>query len=496
MAIASARLSGAESADAQRHLKEVESAVERLRDPVARLRYGLAWPALGPAGAERLRGDARIAAVVDDPSIDCSQSVEGLVEQESRHVQMHARAVFMLLRASGIVQARVRWKERRGTPPEWGYEIGCRLLHEGLANWARTLDQREFWIELRLRAKELNDPRIDENLLARMEAEAPLLPLSSFADVARDLLRVGDGPACKAVVEAMRRGSGNKLQLEAALAEVYGPTCARATATIDGLAANLKGMKSTQGANYLALLRRFETEVAPDLEMVLQVGDLPGYSEELLRDKATEFLRSLAVAAANTANAFDVSEAALAIAARAANSAALRAKVEEDQRTVSRLVAQSRVAAKSKPASDRLQKALSARNLRGAIQALDELLSVCDPEDAAELRELRQKVSTSYASELYNRGIQCAEVGDRANALTHLQEARRYETVPSEQAIIDRALAAVRSGSGAGQSRGCLVPIAIVIGVFGVGVAATSGVLSVLLAATASFTMSMLEAMP
>ncbi len=496
MAVASARLAGGDSADAQRHLKEVESAVERLRDPVARIRYGLAWPALGPASAERLKHNTRLLEMVLDPDADLGSEVDGLIAGESAHVRAHAQSVFMLLRASVILRKCVQATDGGGLSSGLWVGAGCRFLQDGLAQWGYATGAREFWLELRLRAKELGDPRIDADFLQRLEAEAASVPLVHFSEISREMLRVRDGSACKQLVQALRKGSNAREQLDSVLSDMYGPTCARATATIDGIAADLKSLKSDQPAPYEALVNRFQREVAPDVDLILTVGDLPGYSEELVRDKATELLRSLAVAAANKASAFDVSERALAIAARAANSAALRAKVEEDQRTVSRLMAQSRVAAKSKPISDRLQKALGERNHRGAIQALDELLSVCDPEDAAGLRELRQKVSTGYASELYNRGIECARVGDRANALAHLQEARRYETVPSEQAIIDRALASVRSGSGAAQSRGCLVPIAIVIGVIGLGASAAAPWLSAALRGIAFLASGSLEVAP
>jgi len=54
----------------------------------------------------------------------------------------------------------------------------------------------------------------------------------------------------------------------------------------------------------------------------------------------------------------------------------------------------------------------------------------------------------------------------------------------------------VRNWSGIAQSRGCLVPSAIVIGLVGLGAAAAGEVLSALLAVTASCTMRVLEVMP
>jgi hypothetical protein len=472
MAVAAARLSGDNSSEAQRHLRDVESAIERLRDPVARLRHSLAWPALAPGGAECLRTNPMFAEVARDTSFDASQAVELLVAGESTHVRAHARAVFMLLRASSLLGIGASTAACRGTAAGRAVSIGCQLVSEGLKHWADAIERREFWIEFRMRGKELGDPRIDSDLLKRLETEAAVVPLEHFAALARQMLYVRDSAGCKQLVAALRSGSNSREHLDRVLSDVYGPTCARATATIDGLVAELQSVKSAHGPAYRALLVRFEKEVSPDVDLVLEVGDLPGFSEEMLRDKATEFLRNLAVASANNAQAFDVSEKALAFAARAANSASLRSRVADDQRTVSQLIRQQKSAARIKPSMDRLHEAMAGHNLKLAVHALDELLQVCDPEDAPEWKSLRQKLSTNYATELYNRALTS---GVRANALALLEEARRYETVPAERALIDRAMATLRSGGVLQQSRGCVVPIAIALGIFGAGAGAAVG---------------------
>jgi hypothetical protein len=469
LAVAAARLAGDTSGEAQRHLKDIESAIERLRDPVARLKHSLAWPALSPGGAECLRTNPMFAEVAQAPSVDASQAVELLIARESRHVQAHARAVFMLLRASSLLGSLCGASARRGIAAGWAMSAGCQLVSEGLRQWADAIERREFWIEFRLRGKELGDPRIDPDFLKRIESEAALLPLEHFAELARQMLYGRDSAGCKQLVAALRSGSKSSEHLDRVLSEIYGPTCARASATIDGLVAELESIQSAHGPACSALLVRFEKEVSPDIDLVLSVGDLPGYSEEMLRDKATEFLRHLSIASANHAQAFDVSEKALAIAARVANSAALRSRVADDQRTVTNLIRQSRSEALVKPSIARLRKAMDERNLKVAIQSLDELIQVCDSEDAQQWKWLRQKLSTSYATELFNRAMKC---GARANALALLEEAQRYETVPSERALIGRAIATLQSGRGLQQSRGCVIPIAVVVGTLGLGAGA------------------------
>ncbi len=493
MAVAAARLSGDTSGEAQRHLKDVESAIERLRDPVARLRHSLAWPALTPGGAECLRTNPMFAEVARDPSVDASQAVELLVAGESKHVQAHARAVFMLLRASPLLGAVGGASVRRGIAAGLATSAGCQLVSEGLKQWADAIERREFWIEFRLRGKELGDPRIGSDFLKRLESEAPISPLEHFAAIARQMLYVRDSARCKQLVAALRTGSKSREHLDRVLSEIYGPTCARATATIDGLVAELQSIKSAHGPAYRALLVRFEKEVSPDVDMVLEVGDLPGFSEEMLRDKATEFLRNLAVASVNNAQAFDVSEKALALAAGAANSAALRSRVADDQRTVTQLIRREKSSARVKPSMDRLHKAMADRNLKLAIQALEELIQVCDPEDAPEWQSLRQKLSTSYATELYNGALKS---GVRENALALLEEARRYETVPAERAIIDRALTTLRSGGGFQRSRGCVVPIAIAVGTLGLGAGAATSWIPTLLAHLAGAISSLMGVQP
>jgi hypothetical protein len=441
MAVAAARLSGDSSAQAQGHLRSIEGAMERLRDPVSRLRYGTMWPALGPSGAGRLRSDVRFQEILRDPATDSSDAVDALVAEELPHVQAHARAVFALLRAAAILQARTRDARSPSENPGVDLATGCKLLRGGLRQWTAAVGRREFWLEWRLRAKDLDDPRINGEFLSREEADAPSMPLAQFAEIAREMLRVRDGAGCKALVQAMRTGALAAPRLDAVLSEIYGPTCVRASATIEGLSGELSRLKSRSSDPYRSLMSRFSREVLQDLELLLEVGDLPGYSEEVVRDKATTVLLSLAVTAANNAMALDVSESALAIAARVANSAALRARVSRDRATVDQLIGQSPKFSAIRSASNRLSRAMAAGDVEEAIIAVNDLVAHESGERLAELKAQRSNLMAALSERRLKEGVALARAGRSDEAVHTLQRARTLEHRAAQLVVIDIAIA-------------------------------------------------------
>jgi len=444
MALAAARLDSDSAANSASRLREVEDAIEKLRDPIERLKRGLEWPSLSPAGAAFLRENATFAALAHNARVDCGSDVDVLVATESAHDQSHARAVFNLLRAHALLRSRIDTPGRRGLEAHWELTTATKLLDEGLNQWATAIGMREFWLEQRLRAKALGDPRIDAAMMRDLEAKTLGAPLDRFAGIAQDSMRGRDAESCKKIVQTLRASRLPTEQIDDALGAIYTPTCARASSAIDALSAALNEEKSSNAQPYQALLRRYEQEVGPDIDMILDIGDLPGFSEEILRDKSSEFLRIIAVKAANNARAFDVSTAALAIAARAANSPTLRAKAEEDQATVRKLASEADQLRRIQPHATALQQAIDRDDYRSALAAIDQLISLESPENVQHLREMRRRLTTRWATELFNEGVQRANGGNFASAIALLEQALAIETVASERQTIEHALSRFR----------------------------------------------------
>ena len=82
------------------------------------------------------------------------------------------------------------------------------------------------------------------------------------------------------------------------------------------------------------------------------------------------------------------------------------------------------------------------------MRVIDEILAAGGDGSFSELRVLRRKISSNYATQLFNEALAAARRGDKAAAQRKLHESRRWETEPSELAIIDDAIAQLALVSG------------------------------------------------
>ncbi len=444
-ALASARLNDEPTAKNASRIRDVEDAIEKLRDPLERVRLGIEWPSLSPHGAAYLRDHADFADLICDPHLEATAHVEALLAQESAQDRTHAIAVFSLLRAHELLQPQPQSSGKPVPPKQSDVATGAKLLAHGLRHWLSVVGSREFWVEQRMRAKGLGDPRIDSSMLSKLEASGPHLPLARFALVAQDALHRRDVACCKQVVLALQASGFPPNHLDDALGTIYAPICARASAAIDALTDRLRKEKSTTATPYQALLKQYETEVGSDVDMILHVGDLPGYAEEIVRDKSSEFLRMIAVGAANNASAFDVSAAALAHALRAANSPALCAKLEADQVTVNGLAESAKRAPLLAPHHEALSAALKQGDFAGAIATIDRLIALESTDGARKLQEIRRRVCTNWATALFNQGVEEANSKNFSRAISLLEQALSLESVAAERLIISNTLDQVRT---------------------------------------------------
>jgi hypothetical protein len=509
LALTRARLEGADTEQGQARLRRIEDAIERLRDPVERIRAGLEWPSLSAAGAAVLRDNPAFASLSERSGQDRSNEVELLVANESLNDRVHARGIFALLRANALLSARVQSRSDARESTAWELATGSRLLRSGLVDWKSAISAREYWIEQRLRAKELGDPRIDPAFMQQLESEVASIPLGLFVSIARDALRVRDAATCSAIVQALRDSPLPLPRIDAALSTVYEPLCARVAPALASFQSAVKELKSKDASTYRNLLQRYHTEVGADVALLLEVGDLPGSNEERIRDESAKALKQLAVAAANNADAYEIASLALTEAKKTAAGASLTAEVIRDQTTVRELSVNAERAKQTAPHSARLATALESRNLALALEAIDKLIPLSSPVDAAQLGELRKQLSSALATELFNQAIARIKARDLTNAIGLLKRAREYETVPSELRTIDETLrmaigmqvqelvAATGGFPSAARDRpksGCLIPIVIAALTLLGGVGGVVAALNVAMQATqAQLSPSMME---
>ena len=209
----------------------------------------------------------------------------------------------------------------------------------------------------RLRARELDDPRLSPNDVRLCQERAMDLALGRFAKLAQDALKRRDAQTCRTITDGLMRYAAKQPAVSNVLADVYGPLSGRVAIAIDGLSKTLENTKGKTAAPYEALLDKYNSDIGADIDLMLAVGDLPGTNEERARDGAAGFLRRVAIKAANEADAYSTSKRALSYAARAVSSQSIRKQISEDVATIAELAVNSERAAKTKPYTPRSPRA-------------------------------------------------------------------------------------------------------------------------------------------
>ena len=317
----------------------IGTAIEQLRDPIARFRFGLEWPSLGPDAAALLKSHPSLISLRRDQTGNRDAAVELLLKGESLLSQNHIRAIFLLLRAHAVFVAKIESASRTAIwAPPFSFKLPCDLLIEGMKLLNVATESDEFWLAQRLRAKEINDPRLDAKFLAGLQAEFVPQVLRRFTTIAVESLRKRDTEACQAICKSILSCGAQQSVIDSVMMKVYESHCQMVTKAIEEFEGLLKTASGSQSSPYSLLLKRYQAEIEPDIQIMLDVGDLPGRSEKRTRDVAATFLRSLAVAAANKADAYSVSQEAILLAKKVVYSETILQKLLHDEDAVAALV--------------------------------------------------------------------------------------------------------------------------------------------------------------
>jgi hypothetical protein len=257
--------------------------------------------------------------------------------------------------------------------------------------------------------------------------------------------------------------------VEDVLSSVYKPLADRVEATVGGLQADFErldsGSDDSVGLN--RILDRFESEAAPDLDVMLEVGDLPGYAEEHARDTAAELVRSISIASWNRGQDVELAKRASAMATRYADSSALQAKIKEDAdflKTAKPL--DKRAAALRAAALSAMKSGLSSE----AIKCLENLLYYLQRLDDPDRNEIRQ-VRSALATALHNRAIEIAAPERTGEMRRLLSRALELEPDEGDRAIIRRTLSQVPSAGQKVATQAAGVVVGLIIQLLGLGFA-------------------------
>lgn len=439
------RLRG-ESTDASKETQEIERAAEALKDPLTRFQASLQWVTLN---AEEIAGWAsqpETKRLAFDPSLLASTDYTSAARIESIALRSHNFAVLACADA-----------ERLATAGD--IESATENWHRGFKYWSACMSSDEFARAVQQRAKQLDDPRLTQR---RVREEIDAIPnrlLSRPVTLASDALQARRTEEAIALVELVRDAPFGKELTDAALERVYGPIAKRINREIEALEKELRSIldaapneptesqKTAGVASIKKLLDRFRSSVAPDLDQMLDLGDLPGLTEEQTRDAAANFLNKVGIGLANAFNESNVAKSTLQLAKKYADAAHLHERLEANLKDVA-----------DASLADELGQILerSHGNFEQAIREIQELRrrAVSDNTRQA-LDAIERKLSDAYAVQLFEQAGEYAQRGNRDAARAKLQQAERWARDPQAKAVVQDLLRRVPAGGGSG----CLIPI-------------------------------------
>ena len=479
------------SLDDKEHSPEarlVDAALDQLRDPVRRYEHGLCGLQLTPEQGEQFRADPVLSNLATDiPGNVADHFLSVLADMDP---VSSAHNWGMLSYALACHQTEIA---QSSTPDDMTDDLQLvPVWRTAFESIKKASSDPTYWPARELHAKCIDDPRLAPEAVREINARfwnRLISPLSGIISTALEQRHYEVATAFVGVVQ----GSPAPVEVQdAVLSQVYKPLTDRVEHRINGLSDRLSSAASNANAadTFKALFSEFERDCWPDLEMMILVGDLPGYAEEHARDVAAEFLRSLSIASWNNSNAEKVARNAIRLAQKIADSGSLRERLASDLSTLNEAVAQQKRQAKLTPLQEELSSAIQGERWATALSVIDRMIPLEDQSGAHELRKLKEQiqghqkaVAQSDLIDRWNRGQRLLAMHIEAHnidlALSQVRDLlgicqeRRNMCSSSGESIFDilrqqdelkeveMKLLAVRSSARSPQTSGCLVPIAV-----------------------------------
>lgn len=450
------------SSDAQ--IRAIENAHELLKDPVARFHAGLRWVALNHDEMVSWGETPEVRTLAFDHTMLAGDAYERVATADSVAVRNHNIAVLLCADAHRLASI-------------GDLDAAADAWRRGFERWALCLASDEFLQRQRERARALDDARLNASSVAAELASIPRRLLSEPAALASRALESRAVSDAIALVDLIRSAPFDGDFVDGVLQTVYRPLARRVESEIDRLDARRATLVSTHnelesaeaGAALQELLRSFKEHVAPDLEAMLQLGDLPGLAEEHARDHASRFLEQIGLNAWNLADNAELAKDATRLANRFADARSLKNKLAD---SLSQLMDQAVIRGE-------LEEIMALAAGPGAPQAIDRLKALKGKVSSKESHELLdslvERVSNHHAVSMFAEAMEMVQHRGEPSAVRRkLEEARRYAKDPEARVTLDQYLHQIRtveSRVAARQSTGCLIPIVIGMGALGVIVA-------------------------
>lgn len=452
-AVMERRLSG-DSDQSKFEIDVIENALEVLKDPMSRFTASLNWVTLNAEEHASWTSSSLMQKLSFDRKITVGTGYEKIASASSVAVRSHNIAVLACADAHRLALS----GDIEGAANEWA---------NGFQNWGICLSSDEFKMRTHERARSLDDPRLTisavESALDSIPQNLLSIP-SSLASLALEKRRTAEAAG---LIDLIRDAPFESQTLDLALEMIYRPLAHKIEIEIDSLdkrrqAYSDSNEEASDSVFFNGIFDEFVKHIAPDLDQILELGDLPGLAEEHARDHASRFLETLSFNALNISSDSAFAKKATRLASKYVDAMSLKTKLKN---SLNQFTDQEVMDAELDSILDMYKSGSESE----AIRRLRALKSKVESKESTLLLDsLIDRASEGYAANLCNQAMEMVKSKKPLSSIkAKLSEARKYSTSMEAKDFLDRQLSqlsTLQNRVAAQQGTGCVIPIIIGIG--------------------------------
>ena len=411
--------------DSNDSLLRIERAAEILKDPVARVVWGMYWVTLSESELRDWKHDPVLSNLGSCWHSEAVSRYELIKDCDDLSLYTKNMAVLTLGTAQDVSSAPI--SSQSVTQVESCWKLAFQY-------WALLVSQGEFWDSIRTHCGSSGDPRLGESFINETRSSIAVNILGSCQRAASSALMQGEVLLAKKYVDVIRGSAFAEHAIDQVLQKVYSPLCSQIQIELADLTREMEELDRQKhaGKGFAKIYDRFRKKTYPRLKLILTLGDLPGLDEERARDDAARFLRSLSLSLFNFADDAELPKRVLDLASVVVDSEVMSDRLQEDKDSI----AFNHVA----------NHAISLANAEKFVEAIQYVAGEIRKDSRnPELISLRDDLKSAYAGYCFKRATDLIERGEWSECERWLAKALEHEQNPEHIRIITMALAKVRT---------------------------------------------------
>ena len=280
-----------EGFDDSAEARAVDLALEAVRDPVQQFSLGLFALQLTSAEQEAVWSHPTLSKLSTSITSKDVQDMESLLDPDAEGYDQSMAAMTLAHAVTALEEA------QHGTPDDPADDLeAIEVWRRALTLFKRCTEKPRFWKSRRLYAKSLGDARLGEAEVDRILSSYWHALLAPAAARAARALQQGHAVVTKAFVSAIRNSGGDESTIDDVLGSVYEGLASEVAHKVEELKSQFASSDKVKIHVVEGIFEHFQSgSLGKKLQLMIDVGDLPGFAEESARDQAAEFCKSMAI---------------------------------------------------------------------------------------------------------------------------------------------------------------------------------------------------------